>query len=450
MAQRVPAFFSALVIAAAFGVAGLVSPAAAQDPAPATSPTPTPAPALVPPRVVTGAADGIGRDGATLAGTLISGQAETTARFEYGTSTAYGLTTGTQVWPASEATAVARQAISGLSANTTYHFRLIATNAAGTTVGGDATFRTAAIPARPSIASAAAGGIRPDGATLPARVDPKGQPAVYSFQFGLTKSLGAQTEPVGLGAATQSTPVSQAIGGLLPNTRYYFRAVAMNAAGTTYGRTRTFTTLRAVGDVTIRAARSTVAYNGSTVILGQVKGDGVGGVKVALMRQDFPFSAAPKEVATQTTTAAGTYTFSVGPLRAATKLWVQTRTTPFKSSALAAIRSQLLVQLRTERTTRRSATLRGHVYPRIGSGYASLQRRSSKGRWVTIRRPKLSHSKAANRSSFTTTVSKARSTTKYRVLVTPRDAGAHERTASRSVTVGRRRAADPGGEALSS
>lgn len=69
-----------------------------------------------------------------------------TARFEYGLTTSYGSTADITLSPADGG---APQAVSsrltGLPANTLYHYRVTATNSAGTTVSADGTFSTAII-----------------------------------------------------------------------------------------------------------------------------------------------------------------------------------------------------------------------------------------------------------------------------------------------------------------
>ena len=98
------------------------------------------------PTVTTSAASGVTATTATLNGTVNPEGAATTYQFQYGTSTGYG-----SVTPASPASAgagssaVAESAgLSGLSAGTTYDYRLVATNATGTTDGGNQTFTTPA------------------------------------------------------------------------------------------------------------------------------------------------------------------------------------------------------------------------------------------------------------------------------------------------------------------
>jgi hypothetical protein len=65
----------------------------------------------------------------------------TSYHFEYGTSTAYGtVVSGAVIPPGTSEVTVAPARVTGLSKNTTYHWRIIATSAAGTTTGLDNTF----------------------------------------------------------------------------------------------------------------------------------------------------------------------------------------------------------------------------------------------------------------------------------------------------------------------
>jgi hypothetical protein len=66
--------------------------------------------------------------------------------FQYGTTTAYGAQT--PLAPAGNGTISIRlsQTISGLQPATTYHYRIVASNSAGTVTGGDHAFKTAKVP----------------------------------------------------------------------------------------------------------------------------------------------------------------------------------------------------------------------------------------------------------------------------------------------------------------
>jgi hypothetical protein len=97
--------------------------------------------AATPPTATTGAATTITATSATLNGTVVPNKTPTTYYFQYGKTTSYGLksATGTANGNASKAVS---QTITGLTAATTYHFRLVATNPNGTSNGTDKTFTT--------------------------------------------------------------------------------------------------------------------------------------------------------------------------------------------------------------------------------------------------------------------------------------------------------------------
>jgi hypothetical protein len=99
------------------------------------------------PTVVTTTATGVGSTTATLNGTVNAGGASTTVTFDYGLTIAYGTTvpgvpgtvTGNTVTPVSAN-------ISGLTLNTTYHYRVNGVNSVGTVNGADMTFTTTSCP----------------------------------------------------------------------------------------------------------------------------------------------------------------------------------------------------------------------------------------------------------------------------------------------------------------
>ncbi len=103
-----------------------------------------------PPSVVTAAATGVSGTSATLRGAVAAGGLATTWYFEYGTSEAYGLRTLAATAALDRASHPVEAAVSGLSPGVRYHYRLVATNAAGSAVGGDSIFSTVLLPRTPS------------------------------------------------------------------------------------------------------------------------------------------------------------------------------------------------------------------------------------------------------------------------------------------------------------
>ena len=105
------------------------------------------------PEANTGSATSVSDSSAVLHGSVSPSGLATTYYFEYGTTTAYGLATASRT---TDADASASETVGGLSADTTYHYRLVATNSSGTSYGPDRSFQTAS-PA-PSPRSGGGGG----------------------------------------------------------------------------------------------------------------------------------------------------------------------------------------------------------------------------------------------------------------------------------------------------
>jgi|GEM_PF-1952623 len=103
------------------------------------------------PTAATNAAGNISSTGATLNGTVNAMYAATTVTFEYGPDAGYGSTASAEPSTATGGgdTSVSK-AISGLTPNTTYHYRVVGVNAQGTTHGLDGTFATLQVAAAPT------------------------------------------------------------------------------------------------------------------------------------------------------------------------------------------------------------------------------------------------------------------------------------------------------------
>lgn len=186
----------------------------------------------------TGAADGITRTTATLHGSLDPDGLATDYYFQYGKTTSYGNSTASTSAGSGSGDTPVLEGISGLTAQTTYHYRLAATNIFGTTFGADKTFQTsdAVKDAQTDPATA----ITLTAATLNGSLDPEGFATTYHFEYGPTTSYGTSTATVNAGSDPGATPVSTGIASLTPGTVYHFRLVATNSFGTTMGSDETF------------------------------------------------------------------------------------------------------------------------------------------------------------------------------------------------------------------
>jgi len=94
----------------------------------------------VAPAVATGGATSETGEAATLNGTVNPNGFYTTSHFEYGTSAEYGSSTATTSLGSGTSAVSVSAVINDLEPNTVYHYRLAATNIAGTTYGRDRTF----------------------------------------------------------------------------------------------------------------------------------------------------------------------------------------------------------------------------------------------------------------------------------------------------------------------
>ncbi|MCX6247914.1 MAG: hypothetical protein NTW10_09285, partial [Bacteroidetes bacterium] len=161
-----------------------------------------------PPVAVTLAASAITTTGATLNGTINANCASTTVTFNYGLTTTYGTTVPGVPSPVTGNTATNVSAVlTGLLANTTYHYQVCGTNANGSSCGSDMTFSTNCPIAGP------AGPI-----TGPTQVCQGGSGYVYSVTIpnatgyvwtlpvGGTITAGANTNTITVSYAANASP----------------------------------------------------------------------------------------------------------------------------------------------------------------------------------------------------------------------------------------------------
>jgi hypothetical protein len=190
------------------------------------------------PSVTTEAATSVTAGSAILHGTVNPHGCETSYEFEWGTTEAYGSSTGGSA--GSGASNVAKEQFVGGTKGTTYHFRISATNINGTSNGADKTYTI--LHEKPSVTTGSATSVAEGSATLNGTVNPNGSSTVYSFEYGLSIEYGETSESTGAGSIDVNQNVSHGITGLEPETEYHYRLVATNGKGTTQGSDKTFTT----------------------------------------------------------------------------------------------------------------------------------------------------------------------------------------------------------------
>ena len=228
---------------------------------------------LGPPLVTTNRATNVASFSATLNGSLNPHGLATTVYFQYGTTTSYGHTTSSQAKTGTMYQSI-RANISGLAASTTYHFRIVATNSAGTTYGGDRTFTTLRATGSPVVTTNPATLVASFSSTLNGTVDPHGLTTTVYFQYGTTTNYGLTTTPQSKSGNTYQS-VAAKINGLTASRTYHLRIVATNSSGTRYGSDRTFTTLSATGPPVVITNPATNVASSSATLNGSVDPHGL-------------------------------------------------------------------------------------------------------------------------------------------------------------------------------
>jgi hypothetical protein len=194
--------------------------------------------------VLTEIAEGVKKESAKLWATVNPLGSATSYQFQYGTTTAYGSVAPASAVSVGSGKAAVRvsQNISGLKAATTYHYRVKASNAAGTSYGLDGNFKT---PDKPVVTAEAASYVNTLEPQLNATINPERAETNYQFEYGTTEAYGSKV-PIPAGrivAVGVPVAVEKGMKGLARSTTYHYRVTAENEVGVVHGADRSFTTL---------------------------------------------------------------------------------------------------------------------------------------------------------------------------------------------------------------
>jgi hypothetical protein len=360
---------------------------------------------------------------ATLNGTVEG--SPTSVRFEYGTTASggYGLATGNLTVTGGQVTAT----VSSLTPETEYQYRIVVDGVPY----GNAKFTTAPNPKPPGVSEQRARDIGPSSATATASINPNGSATTYRIEYGTSTRYGKETTAA-VAPSTSPSSISVELDDLRPYTRYHWRTVATNAAGTTRGADRSFRTARLPSAVSLSLSRRTVPWGGDVRLGGRVSGAGVAGMTVELQQQR-PQDEGFVELDTARTGRDGGYLFTIPKLWTTTRYRVVTRTQAVATSPIATARSRVRTGIRARHIARKRARVEGQVLPGVTGTIALQLHRPGRG-WKQVRTAVLTPADET-RSRYRFVVRRLkRVARRFRVIATP-EPGAYVRGWSRSVVV---------------
>ncbi len=343
------------------------------------------------PAVVTRAATSVTPTSARLNGTVTPNGQATSWLFEYGTTSSHGSKTSAKGAGSGTGPVKVSISLTRLKPGTTYHYRLVATNASGTSFGSDRTF-TAVGP--PVVLTGAVQGLGPNWATAVGSVNPLGRATTWYVEYGTSTSYGSKTATKSAGSGAVTRNVSFSLAGLTPATTYHYRLVAKSDAGTSRGADVTFTTV----GVTLASAAQRVVYGRAVTLSGTVPTARAGEV-VTVFAQAFG-EPSLASIATVLTNDRGAWRYLAKPRVGTT----------YRASWNGGLSPAATVGVRPAVSFRRTArrTFATHVFgARSFAGrVVQLQRLTSTRRWVTVKRVRL---KARSAATFRASLPRGRS-----------------------------------------
>jgi uncharacterized protein (TIGR02145 family) len=374
------------------------------------------------PTALTHAATSITAVSAKLNGIVNANGTTTTIIFEYGTSQTYGQTINANpdTVRGSVNTNVSAD-LTGLQANTVYHFRVKATCQNIVVFGKDTTFTTLQISV-PVVTTAEVSNISQTTAKSGGNIISEGIGTItargicWSTSQSPTISNPHTTDGTGTGVFTSNLTV------LNSNTLYYVRAYATNSAGTAYGNQVSFTTLASgvlpsLTTTTVTNITQTTATSG-----GNITSDG--GTSVTARGVCWSTSQNPTTTDSHTTDGTGTGYFvsSLTGLNNYTLYYVRAYATNSAGTAygnqvsfttLAAVVLPSLTTTTTTNITQTTATSGGNV---SSDGGSSITARGVC--WSTNQNPNITNSHTTDGAAtgvFTSSLTGLTANTLYNV-----------------------------------
>jgi hypothetical protein len=266
--------------------------------------------------------------------------------------------------------------------------------------------RTFTTTGPPIVLTGAAQGVGPTSATAVGSVDPLGRATTWYVEYGTSTTYGSRTSTMSAGSRAGSRSVSVSLSGLTPSTTYHYRLVAKSDAGTSRGSDVTFTT----AGVTLALVAQRVVYGHGVSLSGTVPTNRAGEVVIVFAQAFGEATFSP--IATVVTTGGGAWRYLAKPRIG----------TSYRASWNGGLSPAAAVGVRPGVSFRRTAprTFAARVF--AGRSFAGrvvqLQRLTSTGRWVTVKRVRL---RARSAAAFHASLPRGRSV--LRVAMSVNQAG---------------------------
>lgn len=201
------------------------------------------------PSVETRSATNITTNSVVFKGEVTANKAEAKYWFEYGKTRDLVSKTSTEKVGVGEGLVSVSMNQNSLDPNTTYYYRIVASNSYGLAYGAVKSFKTNEsnlVATAPQATTRSAVGITTVGATLRGTIDPNNVETRYWFEYSTDPSFGStvtqSTYAISAGAGNVASEVSIGITGLQSKETYYYRIVSENSKGIDRGERMSFRT----------------------------------------------------------------------------------------------------------------------------------------------------------------------------------------------------------------
>ena len=164
---------------------------------------------------------------------------------EYGRDLSYGLRLGNHTLPPDTTARAVIDTITNLSPGAYFHFRLLASSPAGSSIGPDTAVTmppdTLVVPVAPEIMQTSARASSPYTVVVTGLVRANKWDAVCHVEYGAGQTMNQRSEDIPLPADTTARTVNITLTGLPPGGLVSFRLVVSSAGGTATGSAATLT-----------------------------------------------------------------------------------------------------------------------------------------------------------------------------------------------------------------